>query len=65
VRGDAVTVWLSGMDDRYVPNGLVRVPLREPETTVTTHLVTRTAPDPRVRVGLDVLRRAIEATRAL
>jgi DNA-binding transcriptional LysR family regulator len=65
VRGEAVTVWLSGMDERYVPNGLVRVPLRAPETTVTTQLVTRTAPDPAVRASLDVLRDAIEATRSL
>jgi DNA-binding transcriptional LysR family regulator len=65
VRGEAVTVWLSGMDDRYVPHGLVRVPLRAPETMVTTQLVIRTAPDPAVRASLDVLRHAIEVTRSL
>ena len=42
-RGTAATVWLSGMEDRYVPRGLRRVPLREPETVVTTSFVTTPA----------------------
>lgn len=38
-RGLAATVWLSAMDERYLPAGLVHLPLREPETLVTTSLV--------------------------
>jgi DNA-binding transcriptional LysR family regulator len=39
-NGHAATVWLTGMDDKYIPNGFLRVPLGEPETLVTTYLVT-------------------------
>jgi DNA-binding transcriptional LysR family regulator len=65
VRGTAVTVWLSGMDDRYVPSGLVRVPLCEPETVVTTSVVTPTSPATRPPSSIGLFRQAIEATRQL
>jgi hypothetical protein len=38
--GGAVTIWLDGLDDRYVPSGFVHLPVGEPETYVTTYLVT-------------------------
>jgi DNA-binding transcriptional LysR family regulator len=39
-NGNAATVWLTGMDDRYIPAGFLRIPLAEPETLVTTYVVT-------------------------
>jgi DNA-binding transcriptional LysR family regulator len=65
VRGTAVTVWLSGMDDRYVPSGLVRVPLCEPETLVTTSMVTPTSPTTAPPTSIGLLRQAVDATREL
>jgi DNA-binding transcriptional LysR family regulator len=65
VRGAAVTVWLSAMHERYVPNGLVRVGLRDPEIVVTTNLVVPAAPDPAIAASVEQLRRAVEHTRRL
>jgi DNA-binding transcriptional LysR family regulator len=62
-RGTAVTVWLSGMEERYVPHGLVHVPLREPETMVTTGIATAAEPNPSMRVSIELLREAIDRTR--
>lgn len=42
--GEAVTVWLSGMDTRYVPDGHTRIPLVDPVTTVTISFVTTKTP---------------------
>jgi DNA-binding transcriptional LysR family regulator len=64
-RGTAVTVWLSGMDERYVPHGLVHVPLDEPETMVTTTFVIAGAPDPSATASLALLRDAIDRTAEL
>jgi DNA-binding transcriptional LysR family regulator len=36
----AASVWLTGMEDRYIPDGFVRVHLIQPETIVTSRLVT-------------------------
>ncbi len=57
----AVTVWLTGMDDRYIPDGFVRVPLTEPETLVTTFFVERLGSPPSGRLkaaGMIVARTA-------
>jgi DNA-binding transcriptional LysR family regulator len=63
-QGEAVTVWLSSMDDRYVPNGLTRVALVEPEITVTTYFAT--APGcSGVPASSQLLREAIGRTSAL
>jgi DNA-binding transcriptional LysR family regulator len=61
-RGTAVTVWLSGMHERYVPHNLAHVPLREPETMVTTSVATAAAPDPSIRVSIELLREAADRT---
>ena len=62
--GAAVTVWLTGMDDRYIPGGVRRVPLVDPETVVTTSLAVLARP-PKGGPHPDVarLRDAIEQTR--
>jgi DNA-binding transcriptional LysR family regulator len=65
VRGEAATVWLSGMDDRYVPKGLIRVRLCEPETLVTTNLVIPKGLGSGERADLDRLRQMAAYTRAL
>jgi hypothetical protein len=62
-RGDAVTVWLTGMGDRYVPNGLMHVRLCEPETMVTTHFVT--VPGSSAPMSIELLREAIQRTSEL
>lgn len=64
-RGQAATVWLSGMDERYLPAGLVRLRLCEPDTWVTTSLVTSRRPSETVPRSLDVLRKAIGDTSRL
>ena len=46
----AATVWLTGMDDRYIPEGFVRVPLTGPETLVTTYFVVRLGSPPSGRL---------------
>jgi DNA-binding transcriptional LysR family regulator len=61
-RGEGATVWLSSMDDRYVPAGLVHVPLHDPDTYVTTSFVTATRTGGPVPTGLDLLEAAIERT---
>jgi hypothetical protein len=58
-----VTAWLTGMCDRYVPNGLTHVRLCEPETMVTTHLVT--VPGSSAPMSIELLREAIERTSGL
>jgi DNA-binding transcriptional LysR family regulator len=63
-EGEAVTVWLSRMDDRYVPDGLTHVALVEPEITVTTYFATASARSV-VPASSQVLRDAIERTSAL
>jgi DNA-binding transcriptional LysR family regulator len=55
-RGEAATVWLTGMEERHVPDGFVRVELRDPETIVTTDLVIPSSPDASPPLALDALR---------
>jgi DNA-binding transcriptional LysR family regulator len=63
VRGTAVSLWLTGMNDRYIPHGLVRVPLEEPETLVTISFVTASGPRPvETRRSLEALREAVART---
>jgi DNA-binding transcriptional LysR family regulator len=64
-RGEGATVWLSSMDDRYVPAGLVHVPLDDPETYVTTSFVTALQAGGPVATGLELLQAAIEHSRDL
>jgi DNA-binding transcriptional LysR family regulator len=61
-RGQAATVWLTGMEDGFLPPGLVRVPLGEPETLVTTSFVTTLAARSSAPASLDALTEAIERT---
>jgi len=62
-RGSAATVWLTGMDERYLPAGLVRVRLCEPETWVTTSLVTVSGTSAAAPVSLDALRQTMDENR--
>jgi LysR family transcriptional regulator, benzoate and cis,cis-muconate-responsive activator of ben and cat genes len=64
-RGTAVTVWLTGMDDRHVPDGFVHVHLTEPETFVTIDFVASSAPGASPTVSLERLREAVERTKRL
>ena len=51
------------MNDRYIPQGLVRVPLEEPETLVTISFVTASGPRPvETRRSLEALREAVART---
>jgi DNA-binding transcriptional LysR family regulator len=59
-RGEGASVWLSSMDDRYVPAGLVHVPLDGPETFVTTSFATATRTRGPVASGLGLLETAID-----
>ena len=60
-RGDAATIWLTGMQDRYLPEGLARVPLRDPETWVASSLIFL-ARNGSSAPGLSVLREAMSRT---
>jgi DNA-binding transcriptional LysR family regulator len=62
--GEAVTVWLSSMDDRYVPNGLVHVALVDPEIIVTTYLATAVGGSA-IPTSSRLLHNAIQRTRSL
>jgi DNA-binding transcriptional LysR family regulator len=64
-RGLAATVWLTGMDDGFLPQGLVRAPLGSPETFVTTSLVTTPSAITSASASLEALTEAVERTRAL
>jgi DNA-binding transcriptional LysR family regulator len=64
-RGTAVTVWLTGMDDRHVPDGFVHVRLTEPETFVTIDFVASSTPAASSAVSLEALREAVERTKRL
>jgi DNA-binding transcriptional LysR family regulator len=59
-RGEGASVWLSSMDDRYVPAGLVHVPLDGPETFVTTSFATATRTRGPVASGIGLLETAID-----
>jgi DNA-binding transcriptional LysR family regulator len=59
-RGAGASVWLSSMDDRYVPAGLVHVPLDGPETFVTTSFATATRTRGPVASGIGLLETAID-----
>jgi DNA-binding transcriptional LysR family regulator len=63
--GTAATVWLDGMEERYVPAGLVHVPLGEPATIVAVNLVTAPQGGPSVPIGLRLLHEAIDQTAEL
>lgn len=64
-RGDAVTIWLTGMQDRYLPEGLVRVPLRDHETWVVSKLVFLARVGMANTAALEVLRNALSRTSNL
>lgn len=59
-QGTAVSIWLTGMDDRHVPDGLTHVELHEPDTIVATGLALPSATGLDSLSGLEVLRDAIE-----
>ena len=64
-RGEAATIWLTSMRDRYLPAGLARVPLRDPEMWVESSLIYLRRSDELFERGFDTLRAALERTRNL
>jgi DNA-binding transcriptional LysR family regulator len=61
-RGEAATIWLTGMADRYIPAGLVRIPLHEPELWVESSLISLRRNDVLFERRIGVLRDALART---
>ncbi len=62
-RGEAASVWLSSMDDRYVPNGLTHVAVCRPEISVTTYFATAAVGTTSVPLSMRRMSEAIEQSR--
>ena len=64
-RAEAATIWLTSMQDRYLPAGLVRVPLRDPEMFVVSSFVSLRREGEFFEHAFGVLRDALARTSNL
>ena len=64
-RGEAATIWLTSMRDRYLPAGVARVPLRDPELWVESSLISLRRSDESSDRGFGALREAMGRTSNL